>query len=96
VTLVGESNYWFDEIFEEAHKISDISYSLLGLARAFERIGNTSAYEELSQAAGELLKAQKLITRCVGTHISEDFKQSEKQTALVVRAALAGIALERR
>ena len=93
---MGESNYWFDEIFEEARRVSDISYSLLGLARAFERTGNTSAYEELSQAASELLTAQKLITQCVGKHCAEDFKRSEEQTKLVVEAALAGIALERR
>ena len=93
---MGESNYWFDEIFEEAHRISDISYSLLGLARAFGRIGNASACEELSQAASELLTAQKLITRSVGAHCTEEFKRSEEQSLVVVEAALAGITLGRR
>lgn len=91
-----QDNYWFTEIFDEARRISEISYELLGLARAFSRTGNTSAYEELAQIADELLISQKHITHSIGAHCSEEFKKSEEQTLLVLEAALAGIGLAKK
>jgi len=92
--MVNNGNgYWFDPIHEEARRISDISYELLNLARAFKRTGNSDAYKELAQVADELLGSQKCITHAIGIHIAEEVKKSEAQTKLVVEATLAGICL---
>ncbi len=86
-------SYWFNEIFDETRRIVDISYEMQSLAKAFARTGNIGAYEELSQKASELLASQKVITQSVGAHCNEEFKKSQEQTTLVVKAALAGITL---
>ncbi len=79
---------WFEKIFDETRAIMHITWELDSLADAFMGTGNSLVSEAIREIARELNTSQDIISKAVGEHSTEDYKQSEQATRNVLLTAL--------
>ena len=86
--MLKEKN-WLDEVHDACGDAFDVSYQMEGLAKVLYRVGNEKGADELAELAGVIREAQKTVRTAIGKMLYEQVQAGEKETALVLKVALA-------
>lgn len=82
---------WLETTHHTAQRLDSIAYTLESLVEKLYYVtGKTMVVQAMSDAAFELRELAEKLPEAVGQKLSEDLKQAQEHSGLMLKAALAG------
>jgi hypothetical protein len=80
-----------DKFYDAMHDMMSLQYELLGLARAFEVVGNDKISWELKGFSERVNTAHEIAKKTVNEQICRSIEVAQENTVNVLGAVLAGV-----